>query len=194
MSKLWKTLTREQKGAWGAWARSNPVLLPDFNVRRVSAQKAFSVVMNNRAVAGVSLAPTVVPAAVTWLGNVFSTRDAGPYTTNTGFIGFRAELAVPDNTKFFIWASPPCGVEIAAARARLRFVGVMTVSPALVPNDVTPNQNAAYEAVNGSFDGPGADGNWGAVDMFVHYRVYEYKNGQLGPGFGLKTGRIVVEL
>jgi hypothetical protein len=49
-----------------------------------------------------------------------------------------------------------------------------------------------YRAVNGSFNGPGQDGEW-PEDHFVWFRLHQYANGQLGPGVVLK-GRIQVEL
>ena len=43
-----------------------------------------TVVLNNRSIAGEAANATVVPASVTWLGAVFSTYDAGPFTKNAG--------------------------------------------------------------------------------------------------------------
>jgi len=53
-------------------------------VRRVSAHKAFSIVLNNRALAGEAADPTAVPAATEWLNGALTVDDAGPFTENFG--------------------------------------------------------------------------------------------------------------
>jgi hypothetical protein len=50
-SNLWKTLTREQRRSWNAWAKNNKVLLDDGNRRRVSGRKAMSIILRNRGLA-----------------------------------------------------------------------------------------------------------------------------------------------
>ena len=40
LSTQWKTLTRDQRRVWNAWAKSNPVLLDDGSLRRVSEAHA----------------------------------------------------------------------------------------------------------------------------------------------------------
>jgi len=62
----------------------------------------------------------------------------------------------------------------------------------LAHNDVTPSFAAAYRSVLGSFDGPGAEGQWDP-DHYVWYRVHQYLDGQLGPA-AIFQGRIEVEL
>ena len=44
LSNLWKSLTRDQRRAWSAWAKTNPVLLDDGSVRRVSGHKAMTMI------------------------------------------------------------------------------------------------------------------------------------------------------
>jgi hypothetical protein len=282
LSKAWRELSRDQKRAWSAWAKSNKVLLPDGNWRRVSGHKAMSVVLANRALAGEAANPGTVPAAVAWLDGALSLRDAGPFTSNAGFVGFRAEQAIAAGTKWFVWATPPA-VEALPAPAlrrdesglhwdwgwnptggwdihqsfdggatfqveeagldgavreyapadatlptfivgknangteatgrsgvvspehpsapsvpldpklnrRLRFVTVLAPG-ALNADDITASLGAAYAAVNGSWDGPGADGEW-PEPTFVWFRVHQYANGQLSPGVVMR-GQISVEL
>jgi hypothetical protein len=186
----WKTLTQTQRRAWNAWAKNNPVLLDDGNVRRVSGRKAMTMVLRNRTLAGDALNPTTVPVAVAWLNNPLSLRDAGPFTENAGFVGFRAEQAIANGTKFFVWATPPGDASVTSPQARLRFVTCLTLA-ATVLNDLI-GINAQYLAVNGSWDGPLTEGEW-PVDTFVWFRVHQYANGQLSPGVMMK-GRIQVEL
>ena len=186
----WKTLTRAQRLAWNAWAKNNPVLLDDGNRRGVSGRKAMTIVLRNRAVAGDALNPTTVPVAVAWLNNPLSLRDAGPFTENAGLVGFRAELAIANGTKFFVWATPPVDGAVSNPHARLRFVTCLTL--AATAYDELVGFNAQYLAVNGSWDGPGVEGLW-PVDTFVWFRVHQYANGQLSPGVMMK-GRIQVEL
>ena len=186
----WKTLTRAQRLAWNAWAKNNPVLLDDGNRRRVSGRKAMTIVMRNRALAGDALNPATVPVAVAWLNNPLSMRDAGPFTENAGLVGFRAELAIANGTKFFVWATPPVDGAVLTPHARLRFVTCLTF--AATAFDELVGFNAQYLAVNGSWDGPGLEGLW-PVDTFIWFRVHHYGNGQLGPGMMMK-GRIQVEL
>lgn len=190
LSKLWKALTRDQKRSWMQWARSNRVLLPDGNVRRVSGHKAFTVILNNRAIAGEASNPTVVPAAVAWLEGVLSLNDAGPFTENAGFIGFRNEDPIAAGTKWFVWATPPVGAEVVNPRPLLRFVTCLV--PGEVPADEVIAINTPYLAVNGSWDGPLTEGEWPSP-TFVWFRVHHYGNGQLSPGVMMK-GQIQIEL
>jgi hypothetical protein len=186
----WKTLTRAQRLAWNAWAKNNKVLLDDGSLRRVSGRKAMTIVLRNRALAGDALNPTTVPAAVAWLNNPLSLRDAGPFTENAGFVGFRAEQNIAGNTKFFVWATPPVDAAVVSPHAGLCFVTCLTLGATALDDLVS--FNASYLAVNGSWDGPGVEGAW-PVDTFVWFRVHQYANGQLGPGVVMK-GRIQVEL
>lgn len=186
----WKTLTRAQRLAWNAWAKNNKVLLDDGNVRRVSGRKAMTMVLRNRARAGDAPNPSVVPAAVAWLDGALGLNDAGPFTENAGFIGFRATQDIPAGKKWFVWATPPVGAEITDPRSKLRFVTCLALEAVAFEDMIS--MNAQYLAVNGSWDGPLTEGEW-PVDTFVWFRVHQYANGQLSPGVTLK-GRIQIEL
>ncbi len=190
-SSEWKKLTKTQRRVWSAWAKNNPVLLDDGSVRRVSGRKAMTMVLRNRAIAGDAANPGVLPGEVTWSDGGLSLRDAGPFTTNAGFVGFRAEDNFPPGVKWFVWATAPVGAAEANAHRLLRFITVMTPST-LVVDDLTPSIGAAYSAVHGSWDGPGEDGEW-PVDTFIWFRVHHYVEGQLSPGV-IMQGRIQVEL
>ena len=282
ISSEWKKLTQTQRRSWNAWARSNTVLLDDGNVRRVSGRKAMTMILRNRATAGDAANPTVVPAAFAWNAGALSLRDAGPWTVNLGFIGFRAEQILGAGTKWFVWATTPATEALpapplrrdetgiywdwgwnptggwniyqsfdggatfqveeagftAAARSyapadntlptfivglnpngseatgrsgvvspsvpsvpsvpldpklgrRLRFIKCMTLG-ALAVNALTPDIGPDYAAVNGSWDGPGADGEW-PTPTFIWFRVHQYANGQLGPSVVIR-GQVAVEL
>jgi hypothetical protein len=187
----WKTLTRDQRRAWNAWAKDNPVLLDDGTVRRVSGRKAMTIVLRNRAIAGEAANPTTVPAAVAWLNNAFSLQDAGPYTDNAGYIGFRAEQNIPDGTKWFVWATPPVAGDETNPHRLLRFV--KCYAPGEVPQeDLSPDFGPDYLPVWGSWDGPGLNGLW-PTDHFIWFRVHQYANGQLSPGLMMK-GLIQVDI
>lgn len=190
LATQWKTLTRDQRRAWNAWAKDNKVLLDDGNLRRVSGHKAMTLVLRNRALAGEAANPSVLPAAVAWLDGALGLGDAGPFTENAGFIGFRATQDIPAGKKWFVWATPPVGAEITDPRSKLRFVTCLT--PGAVTFEDLLGINASYLAVNGSWDGPLPEGEWPA-DTFVWFRVHQYANGQLSPG-QLMKGRIQVEL
>lgn len=191
LSNLWKSLTRDQRRAWNAWAKSNKVLLDDGNVRRVSGHKAMTMVLRNRTVAGQALDPSVVPAAFAWNTGALSLRDAGPWTVNLGFIGFRVESALPLATKWFVWATPPLDGNTPNPQAQMRFITCLTLG-ALAANSLTPDLGPSYLPVCGSWDGPGLDGEW-PTDKFIWLRVQQYANGQLGPSATFK-GWIQVEL
>ena len=190
-SSQWKTLTQTQRRAWNAWAKSNKVLLDDGNVRRVSGRKAMTMVLRNRALAGDAANPAVVPGETSWSDGGLSLRDAGSFTVNLGFVGFRAEDNFAPGVKWFVWATRPLGAGEVNAHGLLRFITVMTPGT-LVIDDLTPSIGAAYSAVHGSWDGPGEEGEW-PVDTFIWFRVHHYVEGQLSPGVTLK-GRIQVEL
>ena len=190
LSKLWKPLTRDQKQAWRAWARNNKVLLADGSFRRVSGHKAMTRVMHNRALAGEAANPGVLPVAVAWLDGALDVTDSGPFTTNAGFVGFRVQQNLATSTKWFVWATPPVGAAVINPRAQLRFVTCLALGA--VAADDSVGLNAQYEAVNGSWDGPGLDGEWPAP-MFVWFRLHHYADGQLSPGV-LLAGQIALEL
>ena len=191
VSKLWRTLTQAQRRAWNAWAKSNPVLLDNGVVRRVSGRKAMTMVVRNRTVAGEALNPSIVPAAFAWNVGALSLRDAGPWTVNLGFIGFRVEQTLAAGTKWFVTATPPLDGSVQNPLAQLRFITCMNLG-ALAVNNLVPDIGPSYAAVNGSWDGPGADGAW-PVDTFIWLRIQQYANGQLGPMTTFK-GWITVEL
>ena len=167
------------------------------------------MVLRNREIAGEAADPSVVPAATEWLDGALSTRDAGPWTENAGYMGFMVEQDIPDGTKWFVWATPPVeGSEVRPQRW-LRFVKFMTLG-AMVVDETVPNFTPEYEAVHGSYDGPGipvidgetglplvpeelsGDGAW-PTPHYVWFRLHQYANGQLSPG-RLLRGQIAVEL
>lgn len=191
LNQQWRTLSRDEKQAWRTWAKNHPVYLENGYLRRVSGHKAFTITLNHRAIAGEAAAPTVVPAPVTWLSGALSLNDAGPYTMNDGYIGFRAAQNLPAGTKWFVWATPPVDDTEHNQERRLRFVKCLSLG-ALLLDELTPNLGPDYLPVCGSWDGPGGDGAWPA-DMFIWFRVHQYANGQLGPG-EMKKGWIQVEL
>jgi hypothetical protein len=192
LSSQWKILNRDQRHAWNAWAKSNPVLLDNGSFRRVSGHKAMTMVLRNRTVTGEAASPAVVPAAAAWLDGSLSLRDAGPYTRNAGYVGFRVEAALSAGTKWFVWATPPLdGGEVNPWR-HLKFVKCLTLG-VLAYDDVIPTFGADYLAVNGDWRGPGVDGVWPA-DKFIWFRLHHYANGQLSPGVMMPHNIIAEEL
>ena len=190
-SPLWKTLTKTQKRAWSVWAKSNPILLEDFSVRYVSGGKAMSYVVRNRGIRMDDANPELQPVAHVWGQNgVLSVRDAGPFTVNAGYVGFRTETAVPEGY-WFVWATPPLLSSDPDPDSQMRLVGFMPVVFMGI-NQLTPTIGTQYAAVHGSWDGPGVDGAW-SPDRFIWLRIAEYWDGQLGPVTTFK-GRIQVEL
>lgn len=193
LSKQWKALTRDQKKVWRVWAKNNRVLLDAGNTRRVSGHKAMTIVLNNRATAGEPVNAGALPTPISWLSGVLSTRDAGPYTENAGYIGFRADQNIVTPTQWRVWATKPVPVNDPAPLASLRFIKHFSMGPMAVDDIVQPGLGPEYIAVHGSWDGPGADGDWSPAEMYVWFRLHQYHAGQLGPGVILK-GRIAVEL
>lgn len=186
----WKGLTKTQRRTWSAWAKNHPVLLDDGTVRRVGGRKAMSMAVRNRIAAGEAANPTVLPAEITWLDGALTLNDAGPFTTNAGFIGFRATQNLNAGTKWFVWATPPLPEATQVPLPSLRFVTCL--APGAVAQDDLVGMNAQYLAVNGSWDGPDLDGAW-PDPMCVWFRVNQYHEGYLSPGVTMK-GLIQVEL
>lgn len=191
LSNLWKTLTRDQRRAWNAWAKSNKVLLDDGSLRFVSGHKAMTMILRNRATAGDAANPNIAPASFAWNVGALSLRDAGPFTVNIGFIGFRLEQNLAAATKWFVWATPPLDSNTPNPQAQLRFIKCMAL-PALAYDELTPDIGPSYLPVWGSWDGPGLDGLW-PTNKYIWLRVQQYANGQLGPSVTFK-GQIQVEL
>jgi len=192
LSTQWKTLNRDQRRAWNAWAKSNPVLLDDGTVRRVSGHKAMTMVLRNRTLASDALNEDTVPTAAPWLGEVFSVRDAGATTAGAGYIGFRVEQDVPAGTKWFIWGTPLLLADETKPLAKLQFLGVLapdTLSAA-DGGDVTPSLGSEYLAVHGDWHPPVDPEQitpaW-VPDRFIWFRVHQYHDGQLSPGWVLST-------
>lgn len=190
-SPLWKTLTKTQKRAWSVWAKSNPILLEDFSVRYVSGGKAMTYVVRNRGIRMDDANPELQPVAHGWGQNgVLSLRDAGPFTVNAGYIGFKCETAVPEGY-WFVWATPPLLSSDPDPDSQMRLIGFMPVVFTAI-NALTPTLGPQYAAVHGSWDGPGVDGAW-SPDRYIWLRIVEYWDGQLGPVTTFK-GRIQVDL
>ncbi len=190
-NRQWKQLTRDQKAAWKTWARNNPVRLENGFVRRVSGEKAFTIVLNNRSIAGEAANPTVVPAAVTWLNNVLSLNDAGPFTSGSGHVGFRAGEDITAPSKWFVWAAPPRGGDDPTPLRKLRFIKCLSV-PALAVDELGPNFVNDYTAVNGSLNDPVDGGEW-YEERYVWFQIRQYANGQLAPAQTMR-GQIQFEL
>ena len=190
LSNLWKTLNRDQRRAWNAWAKNNKVLMDDGSVRRVSGRKAMTMVLRCRAKAGDALNAATVPGETAWLDGALDLTDAGPFTSNDGFIGFRAAQNLSAGTKWFVWATPPLAEATPEPLPSLRFVTCLSLG-AVAQNDLA-GMNAQYLAVNGPWDGPGEDGAW-PDPTCVWFRVHQYHEGQLSPGVMMK-GLIQVEL
>ena len=115
-----------------------------------------------------------------WLGPLVNATDAGAYTTPPGQLVLRATTDLVENTKLFIWATPPVdGAEQNPLRL-LRFVMCMNIAVAVGVENYIPRFENEYRAVCGSFDGPGLEGFW-ETPHFIWFRVHEFVNGQLGP-------------
>lgn len=187
LSNEWKKLNRDQRRAWNAWAKSNPVLLDDGTFRRVSGHKAMTMVLRNRTIAGEATNPTHVPDSTVWLDGAFSTADAGVTTAGAGYIGFRVEQNVPAGTKWFIWATPLLLADVKKPQAQLGFIGVMAPGPlsAADGGDVTPSLGSQYLAAHGDWHPPVVEGVYPPVwdpNRYIWFRVHQYRDGQLSPG------------
>lgn len=190
LSTAWRTLTRDQRRAWNLWAKSNKVLC-EGALRFVSGHKAFTVVLNNRSIAGEAAAPTVLPTAISWLDGALNLAEAGPFTVGVGYVGFRASQNISAGTKWFVWATPPVDGDETNPHRLLRFVTFLSLGA--VANDaVITGFDTVYRTVNGSFNGPGVDGAW-PTDKFIWFRLHQYSNGQLSPGV-MMNGLIQTEL
>ena len=121
LSNLWKTLTRDQRRAWNAWAKSNKVVLDDGTIRRVSGHKAMTMVMRNRFVADEDRDETQIPWPTTWRLGAVSLRDCGPWTGSgaPGDMRLRVEETTAVRTDWFVWATAP--VPLAGQGARPLF-------------------------------------------------------------------------
>ena len=195
LSNLWKTLTRDQRRAWKAWAKNNPVLLDNGDVRLVSAHKAMTMVLRNRALAGEATNPTHVPDPTVWLDGALSTRDAGPWTENAGYIGFRADQDIAPNTKWFVWATPPVLTTEENPLPALKFITVINQAPMLT-DEVTVSIGGDYLPIQGDWHPPfNPDVNTQAWDppRQIWFRLHQYVDGQLSPG-RIMSGFIAQEL
>ena len=190
-SRLWRNLSYGERQGWRAWARKNAVMLDSGDAVRMNAIKAFTTVLQRRAIAGEPANAGAPPAAATWLSGALSLRDAGPYTTNDGYIGFRADQNVAAATKWFLWATPPVDESWVRIHRLLLFITSFAVG-AIGVNTVIGNLGGYYAMVHGSWDGPGNDGEW-PYAKYIWFRLHQYADGQLGPG-ALMRGRIQVEL
>ena len=187
LSKLWNQLTRAQKREWSAWAKNNPLLLDDGNVRRVCGHKAMTIVLANRAMFGDAANPTVLPGTPSWLGTCLTTTGAGVDPTAPGYVGFRATKVVPSGTKLAVYASGLCLGDDPAPLASLRFLSYFNL--ALSPQDEHPTPNLAtfYRATHGEFIPAAGEEGLGHWDppRHVWFRIHEYYQGVLSPGFVL---------
>ena len=191
LSKQWKTLTRDQKAVWKTWARNNPVTLDNGALRRVSAHKAMTLVVQRRTIAGEAANITTAPASTFWLSNALSVRDTGPFNENAGSMCFRVDAQTLPASKWFVWATAPVLGDDTKPLASLAFIKSLSVAPSEY-DDLTASILPEYQGVHGSIDGPGENGEWDP-DRFVWFVLRQYYQGQLGPRVVLK-GQIAVEL
>lgn len=191
VSNAWVTLNKKQKKIWQDWAKNNCLYLFSGKSCHVSAKKAFDFVIQNRMIMGEPLNIEVVPSSPSWLPNVLSTRDAGPYTENHGYMGFRADQELKNPSKWFVWATPPVSENVKKPLKNIHFIKAISLG-AMEFDDVVPTFGQEYITVNGSFDGPNVDGSW-PTSKYVWFRLQEYQDGQLGP-IQIMKGHIEVEL
>ena len=184
-------MSRASRLEWRTWARGNPVMLENGDRRVVSAEKAFSIVIANRALAGEAVNVNTRPAPTTWLVGALSVRDAGVETAGSGVIAFRLEQTTTVNTKWFVWASALTDGAETDPRPLMRYITCLAVPPT-ENYEGTPYITGYYTAVHGSFLGPGPDGAW-PTPKYVWFRLHQYVDGQLGPMAILKA-RLFTEL
>ena len=180
LSTQWKALNRDQRRAWNAWAKSNPVLLDDGTVRRVSGHKAMTMVLHNRTVAGDALNPGLPPVAATWLDGALTTTETGPLTV-PNYVGFRCGAEGLADSQWLVWATAPVLLTELNPLVTLRFIAAFAsgdLNPA--ENDLTPNLAGQYAAVHGDFRAPGGV-PWEPPRQ-VWFRLHHYVDGQLSPG------------
>src|SRR5262245_2338583 len=122
LSNQWKTLSRDAKQLWTRWAKSNPVFLDTDEFRRVSGHKAFTIVLNNRLLAGDPANIVAAPSAPNWISDALTLADAGPFTAGAGYVGFRISNALTNPTQWFVWASKPVDATDTAPLTSLRFI------------------------------------------------------------------------
>ncbi len=184
LATQWKNLTRDQRLAWNAWAKSNLVLLDDGSFRRVSGHKAMTMVLRNRTLAGDSLRPANPPAAAAWKDGALSLRDAGPFTENAGYIGFRCDTALTAASKWFVWGTAPVLANDQKPLASLKFISVLAVG-VLAVNDITGSVGNAYLPIQGDWHPPfnpnQATPAW-EPSRRMWLRLHHYVDGQLSPG------------
>jgi hypothetical protein len=194
LSNLWKTLTRDQRRAWNAWAKNNKVVLDDGTIRRVSGHKAMTMVMRNRFIADEDRYETQIPWATTWRLNAVSLRDVGPWTGSgaPGDMRLRVEETTVVRTDWFVWATGPVPLATQGARLVYRFLREVNVMEGQQAGETTFNFAADYVRVWGSFFGPGPAGTW-PTEHYIYFRVHEHCDGQLGPALGFR-GLIAEEL
>ena len=175
-------MSRDERRGWNAWAKNNPVLLDDGNVRRVSGHKAMTMVLRNRTVAGQATDPTRVPAPAVWLDGALTTTEAGPFVIS-GFVGFRAGDDGLEASKWFVWATPPLVSTTPEPLKALRFVGAFDFAEDLPiePNELTADIGGVFASVCGELDPPGGGSLW-TPPHTVWFRLHHYYDGQLSPG------------
>lgn len=201
LSVAWKSMTSKEKKSWKDWAKANCIYVEtDTECRIVGARKAFGAVMKNRFLAGDSLRATTTPIHVDWASQhsgALSIRDAGPFTENEGYVGFRADRELVDSTKWLVWATPPLDKSVALSQKKLKlvkqlqFLASFSIGP-IGYDDIIPSLGSKYQKVIGPFDGPGSDGAW-PDETHIWFRLQQYVDGQLGPA-QILDGRIQVEL
>ena len=194
LSNLWKSLMRDQRRAWNAWAKSNKVVLDDGTIRRVSGHKAMTMVMRNRFIADEDTDETHVPQPATWRVGAVSLRDCGPWTGSgaPGDMRLRVEETTAVRTDWFVWATAPVPLATQGARLAYRFLREVNVMEGQLAGQTTENFAADYVRMWGSFFGPGPVGTW-PEDHYIYFRVHQHFDGQLGPALGFR-GLIAEEL
>lgn len=128
-----------------------------------------------------------------WSAPPFSTLDAGPFTENFGYVGFRFARDTILTTAWAIYATPPHPVGEVHGHSDYEFISLIHLEPAPI-GEVTRNLVSEYEKVHGPIDGPLIDGAWPQA-MEVSFMVREMRDEvkNFGKPFFL-TGIIGVEL
>jgi len=151
-SAAWRTITQEQRSAWGSWANDNPVLDRLGNSIVLTGAQAYIKININRTNAGDSATQADTPSAATYTADIIDTSGVLSIDISSTYLRIPLGFGAADTQIIFCHMSEPVSVGVSNTNSNMRLVTVHTIDSTDVSNGYM-DIFTEYEAYIGTLTG-----------------------------------------